>query len=242
MTTAEPISWNGFATLADASDALAEAVAGRLLGLLAKQGNALLAVPGGSTPAAFLAALGQRDLPWEKVVLMPTDERFVAADDIASNERMLRQQFAPLAKGRVGFLSFHGHGSDIDTAAARLAVRLAELPPLDLLVSGMGTDGHIASLFPGDEGSFGILPDDGIAIARPPGLPPRLSLSPTRLLGAGWASLLVAGPVKEAILRSTSTRTSPLPVDLLLGRRQGLDVYWAPIERDGRSSQGEVTA
>ncbi len=225
---AGPLAWHRFATLADASEALAEAVAIRLKELLAGQGRALLAVPGGTTPAGFLAALGQHDLPWEQVTLLPTDERFVAADDAASNERMIRAQFAPLATGRAAFLSFHDHGSDIEAAAAVLCTKLAELPEIDLLVSGMGADGHIASLFPGAEATFNAVPDSGIVVAHPPGLPPRLSLSPARLLGAGWASLLVSGAAKEAVLQAAPGRAQqPLPVDLLLGSARGLDVYWA---------------
>ena len=227
METRGTVAWQRFATLADASEALAKAVAIRLRALLAGQGRASLAVPGGTTPARFLAALGEIDLAWEKVTLMPTDERFVAADDEASNERMIREQFAPLREGKVAYLSFHGHGSDIESAAAVLCAELAEAPPLDLLVSGMGTDGHLASLFPGAESAFSAAPDSGIVVARPPGLPPRLSLSPARLSGAGWASLLVSGAVKEAVLKTAPERAAPLPVDLLLARPQGLDVYWA---------------
>jgi 6-phosphogluconolactonase len=225
--SAGPVAWHRFATLADASEALAEAVAIRLKELLSEKGQASLVVPGGTTPALFLAALGRQELPWDKVTLLPTDERFVAADDAASNERMLREQFAPLGQGRVRFLSFHGHGSDIEAAASQLCTELAELPPLDLVVSGMGADGHIASLFPGGEAIFNAVPDSGIVVARPPGLPPRLSLSPKRLTGAGWASLLVSGAAKEAVLRGSAGRAAPLPVDMLLGRAQGLDVYWA---------------
>lgn len=222
-----PVAWHRFATLADASEALAEAVAIRLRALLAGQGRASLAVPGGMTPARFLAALGAHDLAWESVTLLPTDERFVAADDDASNERMIRAQFAPLREGQVRFLSFHGHGSDIEAAATALSSELASLPPLDLVVSGMGTDGHIASLFPGAEAAFAAVPDSGIVVARPPGLPPRLSLSPARLTEAGWASLLAAGTVKETVLTTAAEREVPLPVDLLLRRPQGLDLYWA---------------
>lgn len=224
---AGPLAWHRFATLADASEALAEAVSIRLRALLAEKDTASLVVPGGTTPARFLAALGEHDLDWDKVTLLPTDERFVAPDDPASNERMLREQFVPLKQQRVRFLSFHGHGSDIEAAAAVLSSTLAELPPLDLVVSGMGNDGHVASLFPGAEASFLSVPDSGIVVARPPGLPPRLSLSPARLTGAGWASLLISGAVKEAVIAEAPQRAKPLPVDLLMGRTQGLDVYWA---------------
>jgi 6-phosphogluconolactonase len=226
-STIGPLSWHRFAALADASEALAEAVSIRLKALLAEKGAASLVVPGGTTPARFLADLGRRDLDWGQVTLLPTDERFVAPDDPASNERMLREQFAPLAQGRVRFLSFHGHGSDIEAAAAVLSARLAEEPPLDIVVSGMGADGHIATLFPGAEASFAAVPDSGIVVARPTGLPPRLSLSPGRLVGTGWASLLVSGGAKEAVLAEAAARKTPLPVDLLLARAQGLDVYWA---------------
>lgn len=225
--TPGPLAWYRFASLDEASEALAEAVTVRLQTLLAGQERALLAVPGGTTPGRFLVALGQRDLPWGRITLMPTDERFVGADDVASNERMIRAHFAPLAEERASFISFHGHGSDIEAAAAALCSTLSELPPLDLVVSGMGTDGHIASLFSGAEASFEGVIDSGIVVAHPPGLPPRLSLSPQRLIGAGWASLLVSGDVKEAVLKAASERRSPLPVDMLIGRPQGLDVYWA---------------
>lgn len=228
MQAAGTVAWHRFATLADASEALAETVALRLADLIARQGRASLAVPGGTTPGPFLAALGDRAVDWSKVTLLPTDERFVAADDPASNERMIRAQFGPLARGEVAFVSFHGYGSDIEAAAATLSAALLELPPLDLLVSGMGADGHIASLFPGGEAGFGKAPDgSGVVVARPGGLPPRLSLSAARLVEAGWASVLVSGSEKEAVLDAAAGRAVPLPIDLLLGRPQGLDVYWA---------------
>jgi 6-phosphogluconolactonase len=227
MEPAGQVAWFRFEHLAEASEALAEAVALRLRALLAERGGAVLAVPGGTTPAHFLRSLGGHDLDWARITLMPTDERFVSADDDASNEAMIRKNFAPLAAEQAAFLSFHGHGSDIEAAAAVLCARLNELPRLDLLVSGMGTDGHIASLFPGAQSSFGAAPDSGIVVARPPGLPPRLSLSPARLASAAWVGLLIAGPVKEAVLTTAQERRAPLPVDLLLARPQGLDVYWA---------------
>ncbi len=227
MSVGGPVVWQRFETLSDASAALAGAVALRLRALIEKTGAALIAVPGGTTPARFLMGLGAHDLPWRKVTLLPTDERFVAADDPASNERMIREAFAPLREDKARFVSFHGFGSDMEAAAASLGARLAELPPIDLLVSGMGADGHIASLFPGQVAAGPAVPDSGIVVARPPGLPPRLSLSAGRLASAGWAALLVAGQDKAATLSAAQASPGDYPVGLLLGRPQGLDVYWA---------------
>jgi 6-phosphogluconolactonase len=226
---AGPVAWHRFEALGDASEALAEAVAIRLAVVIAERGAALIAVPGGTTPARFLAALGGHDLPWDKVTLLPTDERFVSPGDAASNERMIRASFAPLVGGRARFLSFHGHGDDLETAASAVSDALADLPPIDILVSGMGADGHIASLFPGDDAALGADAAHHAVAARPPGLPERISLSPSRLLAAGWAALLVAGAEKQQTLASAQALPASFPVGLLLDRPRGLDVYWSKV-------------
>ena len=222
-----PLAWHRYETLADASEALAEAVAIRLREAIAQRGSASLAVPGGKTPSGFLKALGAQDLDWDKVLVMPTDERFVPLDDPASNERMIRAAFAPLAEGRANFLSFHDRGETLDAAAQALSGELRSVPPLDILVSGMGADGHIASLFPGDEAALSAPANAEIVPGRPKDLPPRLSLSSRRLVEAGWAALLIAGADKEEALASAQELPGAFPVGLLLGRAKGLDVYWA---------------
>ncbi len=227
MITSGPLIWHRFETLADASEALAEAVAVRLRAVIATRGSALLAVPGGTTPARFLAALGAHDLAWDKVTLLPTDERFVAPDDPASNERMIRQAFAPLGEGRARFLSFHRAADDLDAAAGAVSAELAGLPALDILVSGMGADGHVASLFPGEPAAAMTGRGLHAVAAHPAGLPARISLSPARLAGAAWASLLVSGAEKAEVLTTAQALPGAYPVGLLLGRPQGLDVYWA---------------
>ena len=219
MSTAGPLLRHRFETLADASAALAEAVAVRLRTCVDERGRALLAVPGGTTPAGFLAALGRHDLAWEQVTLLPTDERFVAADDAASNERMIRAQFAPLIAGRASFLSFHEHGSDIEAAAALLGAKLAELPPIDLLVSGMGADGHVASLFPNTDPRV----DDPLRLRRltPDPLPPeapfdRLSLTLPALLDSDEIVLVIRGATKHALFEAAAAGANDLPVARLL--------------------------
>lgn len=227
MSQAGPLVRHRFESLADASEALAEAVAVRLRALVVEQGRALIAVPGGTTPARFLTALGAHELPWESITLMPTDERFVAPGDQASNERMIRAAFAPLRNGRTPFVSFHNAGDDLAAAAASLDRVLKTLPPLDIVVSGMGADGHIASLFPGEAAALAAPASADAIAASPPDLPPRLSLSPARLQGAGHVALLISGREKDEVLASAVALPAAFPVGLLLARPQGLDVYWA---------------
>jgi 6-phosphogluconolactonase len=224
---AGPVAWRRFESLADVSEALAEAVAVGLSAAIAERGAALLAVPGGTTPARFLKTLGEHDVAWDKVTVLPTDERFVAPNDPASNERMIREAFAPLREGGAGFVSFHNAGDDLAAAARSLDRVLSSLPPIDILVSGMGVDGHVASIFPGDEAAAGA--DDAVhaVAAQPPDLPPRISLSPARLKSAGWAALLIAGSEKEETLKAAQELPAAYPVGILLRRTQGLDVYWA---------------
>lgn len=224
--SAGSIAWHRFETLADASEALAEAVAVRLRIVVEARGAALLAVPGGTTPARFLAALGDHALAWDRVTVLPTDERFVPSGDPASNEAMIRAAFAPLRRGETGFVSFHADG-DLAAAARAADAALARLPPIDIVVSGMGADGHVASLFPGDAAALGAGAAIHAVAARPAAPPPRISLSPSRLASAPYAALLVAGAEKAQILATAQELPGAYPVGLLLGRPLGLDIYWA---------------
>ncbi|BDE06112.1 6-phosphogluconolactonase [Vulcanimicrobium alpinum] len=124
---------------------------------LAARERAHLALAGGSTPRAMnalLAAPPRRDaLDWTRVVFWFGDERCVPPSDADSNYRMNRETLLdPLAvaPGRVHRM----RGEDDPTAAAAdyhavLQRELGERPRLDLILLGMGPDGHTASLFPG---------------------------------------------------------------------------------------------
>lgn len=221
-----------FETLSQASDALARAVARQLCEAGALRGQAFLAVPGGNTPRRFLEELGRQDVPWSAVTVMPTDERLVAPDHPQSNERMIRACFVPVAKGAARYLSFHGELSAAGLVAHHLSAQLALMPALDVLVSGMGEDGHIASLFPGDASWRAASAAAHVVPGHPDGLVPRLSLSPARLQSARWSALLVAGEVKRNVLRTVLSDEPELPVALLLHKTPPASIFW------GRDAKG----
>jgi 6-phosphogluconolactonase len=215
-----------FDTLSQASVALAQAVAEQLRAAVAARGEALMAVPGGSTPRRFLEELARQDVPWEHVTVMPTDERLVAADDPQSNARMIRACLAPVADGRATYLSFHAAAAGPGMAAGSLSDRLAGMPALDVLVSGMGEDGHIASLFPEDASWRQSSAAAQVVPGHPDGLVSRLSLSPARLQAAKWSALLIAGQAKHKLLQAVVAGHQTLPVALLLDKAQPASVFW----------------
>jgi 6-phosphogluconolactonase len=128
---------------------------------IAERGIFRIALSGGRTPAAVYrewAAAGA-DLPWDRVQITFGDERCVPPDDEQSNYRMARQSLlfaAPIPEGNVfrmrGELPPAEAAAEYESRLNHLAARFQE-PRYrhDLLLLGMGPDGHTASLFPGTE-------------------------------------------------------------------------------------------
>ena len=189
--------------------ALAPAFAEWAAALLQKgvdeRGEAVLIVSGGTTPKRFFAALALREIDWARITITLADERCVADDSPRSNARLLREnllrdhasaaRFAPLADSRLS--------PDQELAAAR--ARIADLPlPADLVVLGMGDDGHTASWFPGADNLAEAI-DPGarnlVLPMRAPGAPePRLTLTARVILRARALALHIEGADKLATL------------------------------------------
>ncbi|SDR78430.1 6-phosphogluconolactonase [Pseudomonas oryzae] len=193
-------------------------------------GLARLLLPGGQTPQLLLQNLARLDLDWTQVEVSPSDERWVAADDPASNLLLLRRALpqALLIDPRQGAtpqLAAQGWGKSL---RARL--------PLTAVLLGMGEDGHFASLFPGMPGLAAALAAEAVPTALVGEAPvePRLRLTPNLalLLRSDWLGLLVFGEAKRALLEAVLAdrpATRHLPVHALLqqaGNR--LQIHWAP--------------
>ncbi len=215
----------GFVEAAD-RDALADLLAGEvaavLEGAIRDTGRAALAVPGGTTPAAFLSALGGHELDWEAVAVTLTDERCVPADHPRSNRRLLDETL------------FAGPASAARFVALDDAEALAALLPLDACVLGMGEDFHTASLFPGAdrlEEALSAECDTPALRLRAPGAPEaRITLTAPVLTGAGRCFVLIHGAEKRAALDRARAAAGPAdaPVRLVLDGPRPATVYWAP--------------
>jgi 6-phosphogluconolactonase len=212
---------------------LANDVTAALERRLAAQGVAGLVVSGGRTPTAFLRELASRELDWPKVFVTLADERCVAADDPASNLRLVREAFAD-APASVAAL-VHIDATD-SMAASRWSDALAQIPrPFAAVILGMGDDGHFASLFPGMPGLAAALDlsnaanvVEGVAPVEPRA---RLSLTLSTLLDTDLLALHIAGDSKlSTVLRASSPGSAlEMPVRALLEQRRApLEIYHSP--------------
>ncbi len=187
---------------------LAGFVAQRLREGLATRGRALLVVSGGSTPMPFFKALSGMALDWPHVCVTLADERWLPPDHADSNERLVRQGLLQGLAAQARFLPLFNGAASPEAAQRVLDEALAGLPwPADVVVLGMGGDGHTASLFPhAPELADALAEGEGprclpVAVPAAPNVPvPRLSLTRRALLDAHHLVIHVTGASKLALI------------------------------------------
>jgi 6-phosphogluconolactonase len=191
----------------------AERIAAAIDLALAERDRAQIALAGGQTPAPVYRRLGQEHLPWERVDVFLGDERWVPADDPSSNARMIRETL--LAEPPGSQARFHPVPTDRATpeeSASAYAQLLAGLcsgdPPLfDLMLLGLGDDGHTASLFPGTAAP--AVRDRSVTLGEGKGLP-RVTLTAPVLSAARQVIVLVSGAGKrQALARLLDPQEAP---------------------------------
>ncbi|MCR5874209.1 6-phosphogluconolactonase [Phenylobacterium sp. J426] len=216
-----------YPSAAAAGDACARAIADALKAALRLRGRASLVATGGRSPGPVFDALAHAPLAealdWARVVVTLSDERCVEPTSPDANARAVRERLlvGPLRKAH--FLPLWPKP---EPAA------LAALMPFDAVMLGMGEDGHIASLIPGDPGLEAGLTTDQPVVDVPAGLgkPPlaRVSLSLPAVAEARAVFLLIAGEAKREVL-SRVQAGEDLPVGRLLSRaRVPVRIFWSP--------------
>lgn len=233
MSKPHPPERHVYADRGEQASRLASIVADELRAALSSGGTATLAVPGGTTPGAFLTALSEARLDWSRVTVLPTDERVVAPDDARSNARLVRETLLRNAAGAATLLELVSTApvTDLQLAAAEAVLR-ARLP-LDVCVLGMGDDMHTASLFPGADGLGQALAGDGghtVCRISAPGAPePRITLTASVLAGARHCHLLIAGVSKKAALEVALSGIDPLeaPVRVVLSGVNPVHIHYS---------------
>lgn len=209
------------------ADAAAPAIANALTDALRVRGRASLVATGGRSPGAIYDRLAAGGPDWARVIVTLSDERCVAPDDPTANQRLVRERLLQGPGGRAHLLPLW---------PAPEPEALAALRPFDVVMLGMGEDGHIASLIPGDPGLEDALTTADATRAVPAGLgkPPvaRITLTLSALLDAQAVFLLIAGETKRGIVER-ALAGEDLPVGRLIAQSappQGakLRILWTP--------------
>lgn len=214
--------------------ALATEVAGVLRQRLAHASGASLVVSGGSTPVPFFEQLSRAELDWARVTVLLADERWVPESDPASNTALVKKHLLKNLAGSAELLPLYLPVSDPQQALPQIESRLVALSlPLDVLVLGMGTDGHTASLFPdAPELASAMALDSGqrAALMTPPSQAhARITLTLPVLRGARFTALHLKGVDKlETLARAAAHPEAchTMPVRAFL--QPGLKIYWSP--------------
>jgi 6-phosphogluconolactonase len=207
---------------------LAQAVAARIITAVtdaqAARGTASIVLTGGGIGGASLrelAAAPARDaIDWARLDVWWGDERFLPAGHPDRNETQAREALlsqVPLDSDRVHAMAASDgvDGDDMDAAAASYADELAGAPAFDVLLLGVGPDGHVASLFPGAQSlddERPVIPVRGAP--KPP--PARISLSLTAINNAREVWLIAAGEEKAASI-GNALRGPGLPAAAVRG-------------------------
>jgi len=215
------------------ADSLAVLVAGQLSEALGRNGRASLAVPGGSTPAAFLRILSQAEIDWTKVSVMLTDERWVPESSARSNTRLLRENLLQGPASKAALVPLFKQSASLDDGVDDLEAGIRAALPLDVCVVGMGVDMHTASLFPNTEGVAAALtmasPHVLIPV-HPKDQEPRVTLTAPALCSARNLHILFNGPQKLAAyhVAEQSGPTSQAPIRAILRSDTQVAVHYAP--------------
>jgi 6-phosphogluconolactonase len=227
-----------FDSAAAAARALADEIAAALRSALALRGRASLLLPGGRTPVPLFHALRTQALPWERVRVSLTDERWVPESDPASNAALVRRELLTDRAAAAPFVPLYNDAPTAAQGASRSWRALAVLPqPFDVVVLGMGEDGHFASLFPQSPGLAAALDVNSVSACvamRAPTAPiERISLNLAALAKSRAMFLFVAGATKRELLQRAApgVGASELqwPVVALLAlTAPPLEIYGAP--------------
>lgn len=195
---------HSFQTQESLVEALSHSIMIDLQEAIEERGKASLIVSGGSTPKPLFQKLSTLSLDWEKVSVGLCDERWIPSWDEASNEHLVKTTLLQDKASKATFVGMYEEACEAEEAEQLCSQKIKEkLFPFDVLILGMGTDAHTASLFPHNvklEQAFD-LESEALCIAIEPTTAPYMRMSLTRkaLLSAEHLYLHFEGKEKQAV-------------------------------------------
>ncbi len=223
-------------------DALFKALHGVVVGdlerSLQRKATASLMLSGGSTPIPLYHSLSSATLDWASVHIALVDERWVATDNAASNERLLRESLLDSLGVRASFTGMKNAAESPFEGVAGCNLDYKKLPlPHTICLLGMGPDGHTASLFPQAQGLDAALDSQQHCAAIRAHQSEvtgerveRMTMTPWSIQQSERLILLITGTDKWEVLQQAekSYDARLTPISHLIHQAKPLEVYWAP--------------
>lgn len=201
---------------------LAARVARGLSRAISRQGSAVLAVSGGTTPALFFEHLSNESISWEKVTVTLVDEREVDEHSPRSNAKLVKQHL------------MQNQARDAKFVALFQNVSAAEKLSLDVVVLGMGEDAHTASFFPSGDKLAEVLDMKSktkiSTMQAPAAAEPRLTFTLPALMKAKVLCLHLEGQKKLDVIETAiaGTDVMTMPIRAVLQADTPLEIFWCP--------------
>ncbi|MDI7863449.1 6-phosphogluconolactonase [Rhizobiaceae bacterium n13] len=227
---------HSFANGAELAESLAARVADSLASAVSARGSASIAVSGGSTPKAFFQTLSRLPIAWEKVTITLVDERFVPADNPRSNHLLVAENLLQNEAATAHFMPLYQEAKTAADAAKIATEKVKDIgAPFDVVILGMGTDGHTASFFPGGNNLVQALdpatPRGVITMEAEGAGEPRLTFTFSSLQDARLLVLHIEGEGKKTVLEKAEEpgEEAEMPIRAMLRRAASpVEIYWAP--------------
>lgn len=209
---------------------LAKDVAAALIAAINERGKATLVVSGGSTPLPMFTCLAKDDaVDWSAVTITLADERAVPVGHADSNESFVHTHLLRDAAAAARFVSLLPADLSAVDQLDEVSQRVGEMgEEFDVVLLGMGTDGHTASLFPdAPELKAAMEMEDAVTALHPPSVSQaRISMSAKRLLATRHLWLHISGERKSQVL-DEALAGGVLPIAVMLTRASELNVATA---------------
>ena len=236
------LSWTQFSDRETLVHQLADDIAENLSSVITRLGSAVIAVSGGSTPKPLFERLAELDIEWAKVIITLVDERWVNEQHELSNAAFLKRHLIDLLDDKPVFVPLY-EGTEKVSDSLELVLKqycektkssIQQIRPFDVVILGLGNDGHTASFFP-DAANVAELVDPEsdaklISCISDSSQVMRVTWSLPMLLNTGSLILHFTGQEKRRVFANAlaSNNSKQLPIGAVIRQSiSPLNVYYA---------------